>query len=133
MPGLIPLRMSALIPASKLATSYSEDKPNATYWEPSPYKPRTAEMQFRQATRERMIPEPLIISRPAPSTPSQWKKALAEVKREFINKRYRQCSTRCQEILDNMKDSVRYTLRNHWSCYRFIDMTFPSTSQRQHA
>lgn len=109
MPGLIPLRMSALIPASKIAASYSEDKYNATSWEPTPYKPRTAEMQFRQATRERMIPEPLITSRPAPSTPSQWKRALAEIKRDFANRKYRHCSMRCQEILGTMKDSVRYT------------------------
>ncbi|KAM0481345.1 hypothetical protein ACHAPX_003449 [Trichoderma viride] len=105
MPGLIPLRMSALIPASKIAASYSEDKYNATSWEPTPYKPRTAEMQFRQATRERMIPEPLITSRPAPSTPSQWKRALAEIKRDFANRKYRHCSMRCQEILGTMKDS----------------------------
>lgn len=105
MPGLIPLRMSALIPASKVTISFSGDKSNATSWEPTPYTPRTAEMQFRQASRERVIPEPLIISRPAPSTPSQWKKALAEIKRDFINRKYRHCSMRCQEILDNMEDS----------------------------
>ncbi|KAM0248394.1 hypothetical protein ACHAQJ_009496 [Trichoderma viride] len=105
MPGLIPLRMSTLIPASKITFSLSDDKSKPTPWEPTPYKPRTDETQYRRPTRERMAPEPLIRSRPAPSTPAQWKRALAEVKRDFVNRKYRQCSTRCQELLDNMKDS----------------------------
>ncbi|KAL7798112.1 hypothetical protein V8C37DRAFT_368714 [Trichoderma ceciliae] len=105
MPGLIPLRMSTLIPASKITFSFSDDKSNPTPWEPAPYKPRTDEMQSRRASRQFMTPEPLITSRPAPSTPSQWKRALAEVKRDFINRKYRQCSTRCQEVLDSIKDS----------------------------
>ncbi|EHK15424.1 uncharacterized protein TRIVIDRAFT_196278 [Trichoderma virens Gv29-8] len=78
MPGLIPLRMSTLIPASKITFSFPDDKPNHTSWEPTP---------------------------PVPTTHAQWKKALAEVKRDFVNRKYRQCSMRCNEILDNMKDS----------------------------
>ncbi|RFU81454.1 hypothetical protein TARUN_766 [Trichoderma arundinaceum] len=104
MPGLIPLRMSALIPATKITFSF-DDKLSPKSWEPTPPRPRTEVMEYRRTSRERVTPEPLIASRPAPSTPAQWKRALAEVKRDFVNRKYRQCSTRCQEILDNLKDS----------------------------
>ncbi|KAL2757629.1 hypothetical protein ACRALDRAFT_1068171 [Sodiomyces alcalophilus JCM 7366] len=39
-----------------------------------------------------------------PNTPAEWNKAVAEVKRNYINRRYRSCSARCCEILDNVKD-----------------------------
>ncbi|ROT37460.1 hypothetical protein SODALDRAFT_361168 [Sodiomyces alkalinus F11] len=39
-----------------------------------------------------------------PSTSAEWNKAVSEVKRNYINRRYRACSARCCEILDNVKD-----------------------------
>ncbi|KAB5580147.1 hypothetical protein GE09DRAFT_426912 [Coniochaeta sp. 2T2.1] len=39
-----------------------------------------------------------------PSTPAEWKQAITEVKQQHLNKRYRACSARCAEILDNLKD-----------------------------
>jgi hypothetical protein len=36
-----------------------------------------------------------------PLTPSDWAQALAEVKRNFFNRRFRQCAARCSEIVDN--------------------------------
>ncbi|KAL7935057.1 hypothetical protein V8C35DRAFT_25812 [Trichoderma chlorosporum] len=104
MPGLIPLRMSTLIPASKITFSFSDDQFGHTSQNPTPYRPRTQDTESRRTARERTI-EPLIVPKPAPTTPAQWKKALAEVKRDFVNRKYRQCSMRCGEILDNMKDS----------------------------
>ncbi|PTB81554.1 hypothetical protein M440DRAFT_1387945 [Trichoderma longibrachiatum ATCC 18648] len=113
MPGLIPLRMSTLIPASKTTYSISE-KSSHTYnhrsWEPTPSRPRTNE-ENRRTARERPIPAPVAASRPVPSTPStpstpeQWKRALGDVKRDFVNRRYRQCSLRCHELLGDMTDS----------------------------
>lgn len=41
-----------------------------------------------------------------PYTTTEWKKALAEVKREYTNRRFRQCASRCHEILDNIRSSV---------------------------
>ncbi|KAL6804715.1 hypothetical protein GGI42DRAFT_301856 [Trichoderma sp. SZMC 28013] len=105
MPGLIPLRMSTLISPSKITFSFSDDKSDYTSWEPTPYRPRAHEMEHRRAARERAIPEPLVVPKPAPTTPAQWKKALAEVKRDFANRRHRQCAMRCNELLDNMNDS----------------------------
>ncbi|KIL84254.1 hypothetical protein FAVG1_12491 [Fusarium avenaceum] len=41
-----------------------------------------------------------------PYTSIEWSKAISDVKREYLNHRYRPCATRCSEILDNLKDSV---------------------------
>ncbi|KAL4728671.1 hypothetical protein ACLX1H_005422 [Fusarium chlamydosporum] len=41
-----------------------------------------------------------------PYTYYEWSKVITDVKREFLNRRYRPCATRCSEILDNLKDSV---------------------------
>lgn len=43
-----------------------------------------------------------------PLTSDEWSKAIADVKREYLNRRYRPCATRCCEILDNIKDSVSH-------------------------
>lgn len=43
-----------------------------------------------------------------PKTLAEWNKAVAEVKRNYINRRYRPCSARCCEILDNVKDTVSF-------------------------
>ncbi|KAM0434505.1 hypothetical protein ACHAPT_003601 [Fusarium lateritium] len=40
-----------------------------------------------------------------PLTSNEWSEAIADVKREYLNRRYRPCATRCCEILDNIKDS----------------------------
>lgn len=122
MPGLIPLRMSTLISPSKITFSFSDDKSDYTSWEPTPYRPRTHEVEHRRAARERVVPEPLIVPKPAPTTPAQWKKALSEVKRDFANRKYRQCSMRCTEILDDVKDSVRYNAPpSEEPCYSFTN------------
>ncbi|KAI5867058.1 hypothetical protein GGS23DRAFT_303744 [Durotheca rogersii] len=39
-----------------------------------------------------------------PFTSMEWKKAIDEVKRKYLNRKYRACSARCCEILDNLKD-----------------------------
>ncbi|PTB65339.1 hypothetical protein BBK36DRAFT_1204990 [Trichoderma citrinoviride] len=108
MPGLIPLRMSTLIPASKITFTTSEEKssytPSHTSWGPTPSGPRTNEVPRRTA-RERTIPAPIIAPKPIPSTPEQWKRALGDVKRDFVNRKYRQCSVRCHEFLEGINDS----------------------------
>ncbi|KAF4955483.1 hypothetical protein FGADI_4456 [Fusarium gaditjirri] len=39
-----------------------------------------------------------------PYTSAEWAKVISDVKREYLNRRYRPCATRCSEILDNLKD-----------------------------
>lgn len=41
-----------------------------------------------------------------PYTSAEWSKAVSDVKRQYLNRKYRPCSMRCCEILDNIKDSV---------------------------
>lgn len=48
-----------------------------------------------------------------PYTTSEWKKLLVDIKREYIAKHYRACSTRCIEILDNIKNTVSHGEREH--------------------
>ncbi|TPX08937.1 uncharacterized protein E0L32_009641 [Thyridium curvatum] len=42
-----------------------------------------------------------------PYTPADWRRTMAEIKRQHQSKRYRACSARCTEILDNLKDLTR--------------------------
>ncbi|KAF4998148.1 hypothetical protein FDECE_11883 [Fusarium decemcellulare] len=41
-----------------------------------------------------------------PHTSTGWSKVIGDVKREYLNRRYRPCATRCSEILDTIKDST---------------------------
>lgn len=54
-----------------------------------------------------------------PYTATEWKRALAEVKRDYSNKRYRPCSSRCIEILKNAQTHV---------CYRAHEIVVTSIS-----
>ncbi|KAI1338493.1 hypothetical protein F5Y15DRAFT_424728 [Xylariaceae sp. FL0016] len=38
-----------------------------------------------------------------PYTPAEWRRAVDDVKRKYAARRYRSCSTRCCEILDNLR------------------------------
>ncbi|KAI1213791.1 uncharacterized protein F4807DRAFT_199884 [Annulohypoxylon truncatum] len=40
-----------------------------------------------------------------PFTSEEWKAAMDDVKRKYLNRKYRACSARCCEILDNVKDT----------------------------
>ncbi|KAK8095738.1 hypothetical protein PG999_013760 [Apiospora kogelbergensis] len=40
-----------------------------------------------------------------PYTADEWKKTLSEVKQKYLNRKYRTCSARCCDILDNLKDT----------------------------
>ncbi|KAI0021005.1 hypothetical protein F4780DRAFT_307714 [Xylariomycetidae sp. FL0641] len=47
-----------------------------------------------------IIPAPLTL---LPSTPAEWKTTITDIKRKYENRRYRSCSTKCCEILDNIR------------------------------
>lgn len=40
-----------------------------------------------------------------PYTSAEWKKAINEIKQKYMSRKYRTCSARCCEILDNLKDT----------------------------
>lgn len=41
-----------------------------------------------------------------PFSPAEWKRAIAEIKRYHVTRRFRACSARCNEILTNLRDIV---------------------------
>ncbi|KAM0297414.1 hypothetical protein ACHAPM_009540 [Fusarium culmorum] len=41
-----------------------------------------------------------------PFTSTEWSNVIADIKKEFINRRYRPCATRCSDILNKLEDSV---------------------------
>lgn len=41
-----------------------------------------------------------------PSTTQDWKKLLSNVKRDYQDGKYRQCLSRCNEVLDNVRQLV---------------------------
>ncbi|KAM0738846.1 hypothetical protein ACQRIT_006583 [Beauveria bassiana] len=61
-----------------------------------------------------------------PYTQSEWKKTLAELKRDYSNKRYRPCSSRCIELLINVRtrDNVQpaYLIYLHFYAATSLEM-----------
>ncbi|ORY66230.1 uncharacterized protein BCR38DRAFT_465177 [Pseudomassariella vexata] len=109
MGGLIPL----------LLPSTAGNRASVIYNPVEAIRPATAMAQTtttKQAhRRQQSLPTPnptrrlsISVAPPAlpllPYTADEWKKAVNEVKRKFVNHKYRTCSARCCEILDNLKD-----------------------------
>lgn len=65
-----------------------------------------SEQQHPKQTK-RPSPQTLAPLKAIPYSAADWKKALADVKRHYSNKRYRSCSSRCVEILKNIRERVR--------------------------
>ncbi|KAK5990315.1 hypothetical protein PT974_08582 [Cladobotryum mycophilum] len=59
--------------------------------------------QQPQQHHHHALPEPLIPSKPSPKSSTEWKRTVAEVKRDYINRKYRACYTRCNEIVESTK------------------------------
>ncbi|KAL5615412.1 hypothetical protein BROUX41_005459 [Berkeleyomyces rouxiae] len=80
-PERAPSRASCTSPSSSFSTSILTGSPSPK--------------------NRRAMPTPL----PSiPYTASEWCKVIAEVKRQFLGRRFRACASRCTEILDNVRD-----------------------------
>jgi hypothetical protein len=115
MPGLIPFMLNAETAGTRQSVLYS----------PAPRSPvEVPDSSFKRAappsTKAFPAPPPrrparLSIQPPPPAlemlpyTPVEWAKAVAEVKRLYLYRRYRPCSARCAAILDNIKDTVSHS------------------------
>ncbi|KAK0745956.1 hypothetical protein B0T18DRAFT_325983 [Schizothecium vesticola] len=71
-----------------------------------------------------------------PYTPSEWKRAIADVKKQHLTKRYRSCAARCTEILDNVKDTSQvepvYIINLHYYAATSMELcarTLPPASR----
>lgn len=104
MAGLIPLmlkptsvsgtRTSMVFPAPPKNT-HKRAASDITY-SSQPSRPKTMRRQS----------QPTPASLPVlPYTPEEWRKAIVEIKHQHMTRRYRACSTRCNEILSNVKDT----------------------------
>lgn len=102
MAGLIPLMLASGTRTSftgpsqpshrrRSTTTASPSRPEA----PSPKLPKRLSLP---------TPAPLPV---LPYTPAEWRKTVAEIKRQYFSKRYRACSARCLEILDAIKDTAQ--------------------------
>lgn len=104
MGGLIPLmlgsgnRLSSIPPPSPtIKAPSSHQRSSSLGAQPTP-RPRPVTIR-----RYSQIPPTLLPV--LPYTPSEWKRAIADVKKQHLSKRYRSCAARCTEILDNVKDT----------------------------
>jgi hypothetical protein len=78
---------------------------------------------------------PLAASLPVlPYTRADWKRTISEIKRQYINKKYRTCSARCNEILDSIAETSQiepvyliylhfYSAASTESCARLLPIT----------
>lgn len=94
---------------------------------PTPPRSQTTspvqESRPRQLRRTTMIP--LTICHNLPQTSTEWKRLLAQVKRDYQNGRYRACLTRCSEVLDNIRQLVRYSRPfSAFGCFNQL-LTYP--------
>ncbi|KAI1082975.1 hypothetical protein F5B20DRAFT_492197 [Whalleya microplaca] len=102
MSGLIPLLLpsSASSPTDTNRRSLSPSSPPA-----SPlFHRRQQSLPIFKSSRRASLAAPAAIH-PIPFTSVEWKRAVDEVKRKYVNRKYRACSARCCEILDNLKDT----------------------------
>ncbi|XEU96882.1 hypothetical protein FSHL1_002167 [Fusarium sambucinum] len=93
--------MAALLPQPIHAT-------NPSLWHS---RASSLSMSSRKETcRASSVPEWLPLNGPEtmnvlPFTSTEWSDIITDVKREFLNRRYRPCAIRCSEILNNLQDS----------------------------
>lgn len=106
MTGLIPLALNPESPSKRYSVFLPEG--DHVLRRLSSMQPRPAPL--RRSSRQASL-TPLYI---LPSSAAEWKAALSDIKRAYLSKKYRQCSDRCNDILNNAKDLVRDCCRpNH--------------------
>ncbi|KAI1142892.1 hypothetical protein F5Y05DRAFT_420733 [Hypoxylon sp. FL0543] len=111
MSGLIPL----LLPSSAGGRSSASSSPtetgrraslSSTPSEPPPpplvHRRQQSLPALRPTRRGSLVPPSTIPI--TPFTSVEWKDTIDEVKRKYLNRKYRACSARCCEVLDNVKD-----------------------------
>ncbi|KAF5134258.1 hypothetical protein E5D57_004891 [Metarhizium anisopliae] len=82
------------------------------------YQPKST----NQPQSEQEDKETLGIMRPIPRTRMEWKAALGDIRRDYMNRRFRECSTRCHDILHH-KDELETTHPVHLVYLRFYAAT----------
>ncbi|KAK0657339.1 hypothetical protein B0T16DRAFT_320149 [Cercophora newfieldiana] len=112
MGGLIPLVLSSGNRASFMSSptrmSFSPSPTTATYQPSHQRSASTGSTPILRPRPSKRLSHSAPVSLPVlPYTPAEWKRAIADVKRQHFTKRYRACAARCNEILDNIKDTTQ--------------------------
>ncbi|KAI1852313.1 hypothetical protein JX266_002491 [Neoarthrinium moseri] len=108
MGGLIPLLLpsSGGSRSSVIVQPTETKRPASVMAAHSPTTPSHRRQQSlplaKSITRLSLTPIPLPV---LPYTPTEWKKTISEVKRKYVNRKYRTCSARCCEVLDNLRET----------------------------
>ncbi|KAK0389397.1 hypothetical protein NLU13_2972 [Sarocladium strictum] len=106
---------------------------------PTPPRSQTAspvqqQSRPRQLKRNMMIP--LMICRNLPQTSMEWKRVLAFVKRDYQNGKYRACLSRCNEVLDNIRQlthlQAAHLIYLHFYAACALEMQFRSMQHSTH-
>ncbi|KZL86713.1 hypothetical protein CI238_08755 [Colletotrichum incanum] len=130
MGGLIPLLLKPVAAGSRGSIVFPTNK--------APSNASTPQSTVATTTTTNLAPSPkarasrrLSMQTPAslpvlPYTSAEWIKAVSEVKRQYLNRKYRPCSLRCCEILDNIKESANiepaYLIYLHFYAASSFDM-----------
>ncbi|KAI1402396.1 hypothetical protein F4819DRAFT_284094 [Hypoxylon fuscum] len=110
MSGLIPLLLPSA--GSRSNNSFPTETGRRASLAPTPSPPQASSLIHR---RQQSLPSLRTITKRSslvpptalpiiPFTSLEWKNEIDDVKRKYLNRKYRACSTRCCEILDNLKN-----------------------------
>ncbi|KAI0898637.1 hypothetical protein F4806DRAFT_494297 [Annulohypoxylon nitens] len=113
MTGLIPLLLPSTTSSSRSSPSSSPIDAGRRASVSTSAVPSTSSLVHRrqQSLPSLRTPKRSSLALPAvlpiiPFTSGEWKNAMDDVKRKYLNRKYRACSARCCEILDNVKDTA---------------------------
>ncbi|KAK4195687.1 hypothetical protein QBC40DRAFT_18722 [Triangularia verruculosa] len=140
MPGLIPLMLgnrASWLPPPPTTSPTSQTAPKLRRQSTQ----NTDTWQSYQSKRPKPVkrfslpaPAPLPI---IPYSSAEWKKAIAEIKRQHMDKRYRACSARCVDIINGIKDKSQvepvYLIYLHFYAATSLEILarpLPSSSHR---
>lgn len=105
MAGLIPLSLNRE-DSSRYSLLFADgDQPLSSRCDCTIMRPKPLKFVKRSSQPPALPPLRLL-----PYSSSEWKRTLSDIKRDFLNRQYQPCYTRCQEIIDGVKNWVRY----HW-------------------
>ncbi|KAI0102328.1 hypothetical protein F4776DRAFT_658117 [Hypoxylon sp. NC0597] len=109
MSGLIPLLLPSSTDGRSSTRSFPTETGRRASLSPSPPPPpslvhrRQQSLPTLRTTKRASLVPPATIPI-IPFTSVEWKNAIDEVKRKYLNRKYRACSARCCEVLDNLRD-----------------------------
>lgn len=125
MSCLIPLALTADCPSKRYSVYYPDSEEIVQRLKSMPPAQGRKSRQLQTQPRKKESKRPSSYERKTPGIPRtnmEWISALGEIKRNYMNRRFSQCSVRCHEILDHgdrlvsLKLSFRARQREDRTC-----------------